>query len=141
MSFPPRDFGRAFRYRRREPMIVEVSPARRPRTELCFRFEPLQDEDPFDSLRRLRAAVFLTGVAIESAKVIESDREWVAPPDMSSVVSVCGPKGALAPEVLTPEEVARPIEAAPERDHGGRGEHLSPPQYQTAKPFISSVRQ
>jgi len=63
-------------------LIVEVSQARQRRTELCFSFEPVRGEDSFDSLRRLRAAVFLTGVTIESAKVIESDHEWVAPPDL-----------------------------------------------------------
>jgi hypothetical protein len=68
-------------------LIVEVSQGRRPRTELCFRFEPVRGEDSFDSLRRLRAAVFLTGVAIESAKVIESDREWVAPPDLLTTLN------------------------------------------------------
>jgi hypothetical protein len=68
-------------------LIAEVSESRRPRTELCFRFEPVWGEDLFDSLRRLRAAVFLTGVAIESAKVIESDHEWVAPPDLLTTLN------------------------------------------------------
>jgi hypothetical protein len=68
-------------------LIVEVSQGRRPRTELCFRFEAVRGEDPSDSLRRLRAAVFLTGVAIESAKVIESDHEWVAPPDLLTTLN------------------------------------------------------
>jgi hypothetical protein len=68
-------------------MIVEVSQAKRPRTKLCFRFEPEVGEDPFDSLRRLRAAVFLTGVAIEIARVIESDHEWIAPPDLLTTLN------------------------------------------------------
>jgi hypothetical protein len=63
-------------------LIIAVSQDGRQTTELCFRFEPEPGEDPFDSLGRLRAAVFLTGVAIEHAKVIESDREWIASPDL-----------------------------------------------------------
>jgi hypothetical protein len=58
-------------------LIIAVSQDGRQTTELCFRFEPELGEDPFDSLR---AAVFLTGVTVESAKVIESHHEWIAPP-------------------------------------------------------------
>jgi hypothetical protein len=68
-------------------LIVEVRQARRPRTELCFRFEPERGEEPLDSLMRLRAAVFLTGVAIESAKVVERDREWNAPTHLLKVLN------------------------------------------------------
>jgi hypothetical protein len=63
-------------------LIIAVSQDGRRTTELCFRFEPELGEDPFHSLRRLRAAVFLTGAAIESAKVIECDHEWIAAPDL-----------------------------------------------------------
>jgi hypothetical protein len=63
-------------------LIIAVSQDGRQTTELCFRFEPELGEDPFHSLRRLRAAVFLTGVAIERAKVIECDHEWIAAPDL-----------------------------------------------------------
>jgi hypothetical protein len=63
-------------------LIIAVSQDGRQTTELCFRFEPELGEDSFHSLRRLRAAVFLTGAAIESAKVIECDHEWIAAPDL-----------------------------------------------------------
>jgi hypothetical protein len=36
---------------------------------------------------KLRAAVFLTGVTMESAKLIESDRERVAQPDLLTIVN------------------------------------------------------
>jgi hypothetical protein len=63
-------------------LVVTVSQCGRNTTELRYRFEPERNEEPFDSVRRLRAVVFLTGIAIESAKVIERDREWTAPPDL-----------------------------------------------------------
>jgi hypothetical protein len=68
-------------------LIISVSQDGRQTTELCFRFEPKLGEDPFDSLRRLRAAVFLTGVAVERAKVIELDQEWIAPTDLLRAVN------------------------------------------------------
>jgi hypothetical protein len=68
-------------------LIIAVSQDGRQTTELCFRFEPELGEDPFDSLRRFRAAVFLTGVAIERAKVIEGDHEWIASIDLLRTVN------------------------------------------------------
>ena len=67
--------------------IIVVSQHGRQTTELCFCFEPKPGEDPLDSLRRLRAAVFLTGAAIERAKVIEQDHEWIAPIDLLRTVN------------------------------------------------------
>jgi hypothetical protein len=67
-------------------LVVTVSQAGR-KTELCYRLEPHADEQPLDCLERLRAAVFLTGVAVKSAKVIERDREWVASPDLLSMTN------------------------------------------------------
>jgi hypothetical protein len=68
-------------------LIIAVSQDGPQTTKLCLLFEPELGEDPFDSLRRLRAAVFLTGVAIERARVIERDHEWIAPPDLLRTVS------------------------------------------------------
>jgi hypothetical protein len=68
-------------------LIIAVSQDGRQTTEFCFRFEPELGEDPFDSLTRLRAAVFLTGAAIERAKVIEQDHEWLAPIDLLRTVN------------------------------------------------------
>ena len=62
-------------------LVVTVSQAGR-RTELRYRLERHAHEQPLDCLERLRAAVFLTGVAVTNAKVIEQDREWVASPDL-----------------------------------------------------------
>jgi hypothetical protein len=88
-------------------IIIAVSQDGRPVTEFCFRFEPELGEDPFDSLRRLRAAVFLTGVAIERAKVIERDQEWIAPTDLLRTVNAVLPTRqrrndpVIAPRVLS----------------------------------------
>jgi hypothetical protein len=68
-------------------LVIAVSQDGRQTSELCFRFEPEPGEDPFDSFGRLRAAVFLTGVAIERAKVVERDHEWIAPPDLLRTVN------------------------------------------------------
>jgi hypothetical protein len=84
-------------------LIIAVSQGGRQTTELCFRFEPELGEDPFDSLRRLRAAVFLTGVAIERARVIERDHEWIAPLDLLRTVN----------EVLTTRQRTNDLVIAP----------------------------
>jgi hypothetical protein len=68
-------------------IIIAVSQHGQQTTEFCFRFEPELGEDPVDSLRRFRAAVFLTGVAIERAKVIEGDRELIASIDLLRTVN------------------------------------------------------
>ena len=70
-------------------LVVTVSQAGR-RTELRYRLEPHAHEQPLDCLERLRAAVFLTGVAVTSAKVIEQDREWVASPDLLRMTNALG---------------------------------------------------
>jgi hypothetical protein len=70
-------------------LIIAVSQHGRQTTELCFCFEPKPGEDPLDSLRRLRALAFLTGVAIEGAKLIERDHEWLAPTDLLRTVNGC----------------------------------------------------
>jgi hypothetical protein len=51
-------------------------------TELSYRLEANGKGDLFDCLERLRSALFLTGSAVKSAKVIERDREWVASADL-----------------------------------------------------------
>jgi len=61
-------------------LVVTVSQAGRGTTELSYRLEP--HAHPLDCLESLRAAVFLTGLAIKSAKVVERDREWIASPDL-----------------------------------------------------------
>ena len=43
-------------------------------------FEPT--EDPVSCLERMRGALFLTGAAIKSAKVIDGGHEWIAPSDL-----------------------------------------------------------
>jgi hypothetical protein len=68
-------------------LVIAVSHGSPRTTEIRLRFEPEVNEDSFQSLMRLRSAVFLTGVIIESAKVIERDHEWVAPPDLLTILN------------------------------------------------------
>jgi hypothetical protein len=68
-------------------LVIAVSHDSPQTTEIRLRLEPEVNEDSFQSLMRLRSAVFLTGVIIESAKVIERDHEWVAPPDVLTILN------------------------------------------------------
>jgi hypothetical protein len=45
-------------------------------------FEPTGTEEPASCLERMRGALFLTGAAIKSAKVIDGDHQWIAPSDL-----------------------------------------------------------
>jgi hypothetical protein len=68
-------------------LVIAVSHGSPQTTEIWLRFEPEMNEDSFQSQMRLRSAVFLTGVIIESVKVIERDHEWVAPPDLLTILN------------------------------------------------------
>jgi hypothetical protein len=63
-------------------LVFTVAQGNQNATELCCRFEPKPGENPFACLERLRGALFLTGATVKSAKVVERDREWIAPDDL-----------------------------------------------------------
>jgi hypothetical protein len=68
-------------------LVLTVAQGNQSATELSYRLESNGKEDLFDSLERLRSALFLTGSAIRSAKVIDRDREWVASADLLSLLN------------------------------------------------------
>jgi hypothetical protein len=54
-----------------------------PTTALEYGFLLCEEATPPDYLERLRQALFLTGAALQSAKVINGDyTEWLASPDL-----------------------------------------------------------
>jgi hypothetical protein len=63
-------------------LVLTVAQGNQSDTEVSYRLEANGKENVFDCLERLRSALFLTGSAIRSAKVIERDREWVASADL-----------------------------------------------------------
>jgi hypothetical protein len=68
-------------------LVLTVAQGNQSATELSYRLEANGKEDLFDCLERLRSALFLTGSAIRSAKVIDRDREWVASADLLSLLN------------------------------------------------------
>ena len=68
-------------------LVLTVAQGNQSATELSYRLEANGKEGLFDCLERLRSALFLTGSAIKSAKVIERDREWVASADLLSLLN------------------------------------------------------
>jgi hypothetical protein len=54
-----------------------------------YRFEPNEQEGLFACLARLRGAVFVTGFAVQDAKVIVEDNgpDWVVPSDLLQKVN------------------------------------------------------
>jgi hypothetical protein len=66
-------------------LIITVAPGHAsPRTALEYGFLLSEGATIPDYLERLREALFLTGAALQSAKVIndECGTEWFAPPDL-----------------------------------------------------------
>jgi hypothetical protein len=65
-------------------LIITVAHANASPTPLEYGFLLGEEAAPLDYLERLRQALFLTGAALQSAKVIDDDcgTEWFAPPDL-----------------------------------------------------------
>jgi hypothetical protein len=66
-------------------LIITVAPGNAsPSTALEYGFLLAEGADLPEYLERLRQALFLTGAALQSAKVINGDcaTEWFAPPDL-----------------------------------------------------------
>ena len=68
-------------------LVLTVAQGNRNATELSYRLEANGKGDLFDCLERLRSALFLTGSAVKSAKVIERDREWVASAELLTLLN------------------------------------------------------